>query len=163
MPSSNDSEERKEEREAEERQVNKYAFALLDAARSGEDVGDDLPDEVTASPGMLSVLGKMTARGDFRMIAKVMRRYREMKSEHADVVGVHVTTAVPLDDELRDLIRAKCENDLGKEVFLVERVDPSIIGGIIISINNDLRDASVRHQLEAAEDVLTRDLIEPEE
>lgn len=165
MPSSKDPQEleaQEEERKAEERRVDKYAFAMLDAARSGDRASDDLPDEVSASPEMLSVLNRMAASGDIRMMAKVMKRYRQLKHENPDLVGVYVTTAIPLDDELRDLIRTKCENDLGKEVYLIERVDKSIIGGIIISINNDLRDVSVRHQLEAAEDIMTQNLREPE-
>ena len=71
-------------------------------------------------------------------------------------VGVTVTTAVPLDNELRMLVTQKCELDLGRNVFLIERVDPSITGGIILSVNGRRRDASVRHQLEQAYKVMTQ-------
>mgnify|MGYP000523736394 CR=1 FL=1 len=43
-------------------------------------------------------------------------------------MGVTVTTAIPLDDELRQTITKKCEQDFGRKVFLIEQVDPSIGG-----------------------------------
>ncbi len=71
-------------------------------------------------------------------------------------LGITVTTAVPLNHELRALITQKCELDLNRNVFLIERVDPSIIGGIVLSVNGHRYDASVRHQLEQARKVMTQ-------
>ena len=58
-----------------------------------------------------------------------------------------VTTAVPMDDELRKAVSAKAEADLDAPVYLVERVDPSIIGGIMLEVRGKRYDASVRAQL----------------
>ena len=82
--------------------------------------------------------------------------YRDMIDGEKEIVGVHVTTAIPLDDELRELIKSKCEADLEEDVFLIEHVDPSIIGGIILSARGQRRDASVRMQLESAKKVMTQ-------
>ena len=41
-------------------------------------------------------------------------------------------------------------------MFLIEHVDPSIIGGIILSARGQRRDASVRMQLESAKKVMTQ-------
>ena len=56
------------------------------------------------------------------------------------------------------LITQKCELDLGANVFLIERVDPSIIGGLIISANGKRRDASIKTQLEAARKIMTQNV-----
>ena len=58
-----------------------------------------------------------------------------------------MTTSVPMDDDLRAKVRAKVEKDLDAPVFLVERVDPSILGGIIVEARGNRHDASVRAQL----------------
>ena len=58
-----------------------------------------------------------------------------------------VTTAVPLDDDLREKVIAKAEKDLNAPVYLVERVDPSIIGGVVLEARGNRYDASVRAQL----------------
>ena len=66
-----------------------------------------------------------------------------------------VTTAVPLDDDLRQAITERYQRELGREVFLIEHVDPSIIGGIVIEARGQRRDVSVRTQLRAARSALT--------
>ena len=70
------------------------------------------------------------------------------------MVVVDVTTAVPLDDHLRDVISTKLSADLGRSVRLNETVDRSILGGIIMSTHGRRMDASVRTQLSNARQVL---------
>ena len=65
-----------------------------------------------------------------------------------------VTTAVPLDDHLRDVISKKLSADLGHGVRLNESVDASILGGFIISTHGKRMDASVKTQLNHARQVL---------
>ena len=53
------------------------------------------------------------------------------------------------------LVAGACFADLGHEVILREKVDPSIIGGIIISTHGHRIDASIASQLETARTVLS--------
>ena len=78
-------------------------------------------------------------------------------------MSVTVTTAVPMDDALRAKVRAKTEKDLHAPVYLVERVDPSIIGGIMLEIRGKRYDASVRAQLANIRKTLSSTFIEGEE
>ncbi|MDO4596348.1 MAG: F0F1 ATP synthase subunit delta [Coriobacteriaceae bacterium] len=143
----------------EDRKLETYARTLLEAAKSEDRVYENLEPlqaEASASPEVLSVLSAMAEHGDLDKLPQVLEMYREMIDGEKEVVGVHVTTAIPLDDELRDLIKRKCEADLESEVFLIEHVDPSIIGGIVLSARGQRRDASVRMQLETARKVMTQ-------
>ena len=67
---------------------------------------------------------------------------------------VEVVTAVELDDHLREVIKKKADQELGKNVVLEERVDKSILGGIIMSANGQRIDASVLTQIENARETL---------
>jgi len=67
---------------------------------------------------------------------------------------VDVTTAVPLDDGLRQLITEKAEADLGRRAVLRERIDASILGGIIMDVDGNYIDASMISQLNRARNVL---------
>ncbi len=67
---------------------------------------------------------------------------------------VDVTTAVPLDDGLRQLITEKAEADLGRRAVLRERIDTSILGGIIMDVDGNYIDASMISQLNRARNVL---------
>lgn len=139
--------------------VETYARTLLEASRTEDRVHENLVPliaESEASPEVLSLLATMSERGDLDKLPEVIDQYRALVNEQDDIVGVHVTTAVPLDDELRDMITQKCESDLETRVFLIEHVDPTIIGGIILSARGQRRDASVRTQLERARKVMTQ-------
>ena len=143
----------------EKRKLETYARTLLEAAKNEDRVYENLAPlkaEADASPEVLSVLSQMAVNGDLDKLADVLDLYSEMADGDQQTVGVTVTTAVPLDNELRALITQKCELDLGCNVFLIERVYPSIIGGLIISAQGRRRDASVRHQLEQARKVMTQ-------
>lgn len=143
----------------EKRKLETYARTLLEAAKTENRVYEDLTPlraDAEASPEVLSVLSQMAMQGDLDKLSEVLSLYSEMAEGDQQTVGVTVTTAVPLDNELRALITQKCELDLGCNVFLIERVDPSIIGGLILSVNGRRRDASVRHQLEQARKVMTQ-------
>ena len=70
------------------------------------------------------------------------------------LVVVDVVTAVPLDDGLRQLITEKAEDDLGKKAVLRERIDKSILGGIIMDVDGNYIDASMISQLNRARNVL---------
>ncbi|QWT18234.1 F0F1 ATP synthase subunit delta [Collinsella sp. zg1085] len=143
----------------EQRRLEIYARTLLEAAQNEDRVYQDLAPlraEADASPEVMQVLSSMAVGGDLDKLPAVLSMYREMVARDRDVVGVHVTTAIPLDDELRDFIKRKCEADLESRVFLIEHVDATIIGGVILSVNGHRRDASIRMQLESVRKVLTQ-------
>ena len=71
------------------------------------------------------------------------------------VVPVTVTTAVEMDDALRAKAIAKAQELFGSAVELVERVEPKIIGGIILEGAGERFDASVRTQLAAVRQSLS--------
>ena len=73
-----------------------------------------------------------------------------------DTVVVDTTTVVALTDELREIIKKKLSADFkGKNIVLREHVDPSILGGIIMSAHGNRVDASIATQLENARRVLS--------
>ena len=89
----------------------------------------------------------MRSEDDLNLVDDVARTYKEILDSEDKTVSVTVTTAVPLDDDLREKVIAKAEKDLNAPVYLVERVDPSIIGGVVLEARGNRYDASVRAQL----------------
>ena len=79
---------------------------------------------------------------------------RELLGDKLGICVVDVTTAVPLDDGLRQLITEKAEADLGRRAVLRERIDASILGGIIMDVDGNYIDASMISQLNRARNVL---------
>jgi F-type H+-transporting ATPase subunit delta len=99
---------------------------------------------------LLAVFGVMLERGDLRLLAKLREAYTERVEEALGVVIIEVTTAVALDEALREVIRTKYAAQFGAEVVLRERLDASLLGGIVLSAHGKRIDASVASQLERA-------------
>ncbi|AEB06314.1 ATP synthase F1 subcomplex delta subunit [Coriobacterium glomerans PW2] len=134
-----------------------YARSLIEAAKAEDHVFRDLHElEVLAgaSREVLAIVGAMFDRDQLDLLPRVAEMYRSMTEEEVDIVGVTVTTAIEIDDDLRAIITKKCEEDFGKRVYLIEKIDPSIIGGIVIEARGERRDISVRTQLRAARSIL---------
>lgn len=101
-------------------------------------------------PALRSMVGLMAERGEVDLLSAVEERFAAIAEERRGAVVVDVTTVVPLTDALRASITDKLSADLGKSVVLRESVDPSILGGIIISAHGRRIDASISSQLERA-------------
>lgn len=76
------------------------------------------------------------------------REYEKQYNKKLGIEKVTAITAVPLSNELREKLIKKLEKDTGKKIALEQRVDKSILGGIILRTENSQTDASVRARLE---------------
>ena len=132
----------------------------LDAAERNEHhearVRDDLNKlAATMTDEVMQLLGVIGTGSDRRLLPMVLAKYKSVVDVKAATVPVEVTTAMPLDDELRAIIIRKMTSELGKPVYLMEHVDPAIIGGLVLEVGDELRDASIRTQLENMRQTLT--------
>ena len=137
-------------RAVDKQKIEEYARSLLDAAkgegRAPLDV-QQLRHAVKFSPEVLSVLARMESESDSTLITQVYEDLKTMLDSEDETVTVDVTTAVPMNAELRRKVRDKCAADFDAPIFLVEHVEPKILGGIIIEAKGHRRDASIRAQL----------------
>lgn len=74
-------------------------------------------------------------------------KVKELYQEHLGLVEAVATTAVPITPELEKEILAKVSTLTDKKVTLVNKVDPEIIGGFILRLDDIQLNASVAHQL----------------
>ena len=130
--------------------------ALRDDAASGADRATQVKNVFAGlHPVLVDTLAVMAERGNFDLLSSVVERYGIVAEEKRGIVAVDVTTAVALSEALRESITIKLAADLGKGVVLREKVDPSIIGGIVFSAHGQRVDASIASQLENARVVLS--------
>lgn len=130
--------------------VEAYTRMLLEAAagegRSARDL-QQLRHAIKFSPEILETIARMDNANEDYLIDQVYREFKERLDNGDLTISVDVTTAVPMGDDLRAKVKAKCENDFDRPVYLVEHVEPKILGGIIIEARGHRRDASVRTYL----------------
>jgi F-type H+-transporting ATPase subunit delta len=92
--------------------------------------------------------GILAHRNHLDLLPEIARVFRRLLNEHRGIVVATVTTAVPIDEREQALIAARLGQRLGKQIALETRVDPSILGGVIAQIGDDVIDGSVRGRLE---------------
>jgi F-type H+-transporting ATPase subunit delta len=78
---------------------------------------------------------------------RIREEYERRYNEYHNQAVADVTTALPLDADLRASIQADLAHITGKRIILRERVDPSILGGAIARVGDTLLDGSVRRKL----------------
>ena len=93
----------------------------------------------------LKILSRRRRLGALRAIQKAVAALRD---EQLGRLAVTVTSSQPLtDDQKRDIV-ARLRETFGKEVSLTEKVDPSLVGGIILRVGDRVYDGSVRGKLQ---------------
>jgi F-type H+-transporting ATPase subunit delta len=90
----------------------------------------------------------LVRRGRSDLLPRVAGEYRRLYHRHEGIVEATVISASPLDkDELAAIRRRIGELTSGK-VEMTTRIDPSILGGVIVQLGDQLIDGSVRGRLE---------------
>lgn len=84
----------------------------------------------------------------------IAMKYMEMYREKHHILSTQVTTATELTEESYDKIKAFIKQTFDADAELDVRIDPSLIGGFILDIENSRMDASVAGQLNALKNKL---------
>jgi len=90
-------------------------------------------------------------KGRAVVINNIVDAFLDMYRLNKGIKVVEVTTAVAVTDEVRSAIIKKLEENSmlkGKSIELKEKVDPSILGGLVVQVDDKLFDASIRHDLQ---------------
>jgi F-type H+-transporting ATPase subunit delta len=88
-------------------------------------------------------------------IDEIAREFDRLVAEAEGILDVELTTAVELsDEETRDVI-AQIEKASGRKVEATQRVDPDLIGGLVLQAGSLRLDASVRGRLDRLRQELT--------
>ncbi len=105
---------------------------------------------------LLDALQVMNKNHRLELLERVAEAYRQEYQRRHHLVDVRVTSAQPLNDAQRQGLVEATRVRTGAKAHLLERVDPQLLGGLVVEIGDQKFDASVRRQLER----LSQDLVE---
>ncbi len=118
-----------------------------------------LTKEIVSSGNVSEYTGNLlcllTEKGRFGCFNGIVKHFREMYNEHFRIAEIIVTTSEPLTDAMRAKITAKMAEITGKTVSITEKLDPAIIGGIVIDHGSTRYDGSVKARLNALKNDLS--------
>jgi F-type H+-transporting ATPase subunit delta len=81
------------------------------------------------------------------LIPEIANEYRDLVDEVEGRVHAQVTLAKPVDEEQRAAIARQLTHTLGQPVVPEVRINPNILGGIIVRVGDRVMDGSVRRRL----------------
>jgi F-type H+-transporting ATPase subunit delta len=96
----------------------------------------------------------LITRGNLNFISSIAFEYQSLLDNYRGIEMADVTTAVPLEGVRKSLLSKQLEALTGKIIAMNLKVDPEIIGGIIIRIAGKLIDGSTASRLTALKDEL---------
>jgi F-type H+-transporting ATPase subunit delta len=104
-----------------------------------------------AAPMVRNFVHILVERDRLDEVPGIVDALRELINVQRGIVTADVTTAVPLDADMERLVAQRLATHLGREpdkVIIRSRVDPSIIGGVVARIGDQVIDDSVRGRIE---------------
>ena len=82
------------------------------------------------------------------VIFRIRDAYERMWEEENRTLPVEITSAIELDQGTVEKIAKQIGERTGRKVKLATRVDPEILGGLVVRVGNAILDASIRNRLE---------------
>jgi F-type H+-transporting ATPase subunit delta len=81
-------------------------------------------------------------------IAGICINFLDIYKDHAGIATITVTSAVPVPETTKKRLKEVLEAKTGKIVEFIEKIDTSLIGGVVIQHKSWKYDASLRRQIE---------------
>lgn len=108
-------------------------------------VRDLLGDKIR--PAAMGLALTLVERGLVGLAPRIARQFELLYDNYRGQAKAEVISAAPLDDASRALVTRRLEESTGKRILLTEKVDPSLIGGVMTRVGDTLVDGSVRRKL----------------
>ncbi|MCW2952627.1 MAG: synthase delta subunit [Conexibacter sp.] len=103
---------------------------------------------VDADPTILNFLEALLERHRMPAIFRIRAEFDRLWDQENKLLPVEVTSAVALDEQTVKSIGERIGAQTGEHVQLTSRVDPDILGGIVLRVGNSILDASIKHRLD---------------
>ena len=103
-----------------------------------------------SNPLTASLLGFVVESGRARELGRIVEDLATLAAERRQNALAEVRTAVPLTDEQRDRIAAALSIATGRPIEVKVVVDPSVIGGVLANVGDEVFDGSIRTRLNDA-------------
>lgn len=117
--------------------------SLLDHAFSGQ-----------MMPEVLNFLKLLIDKNRGFFVMEVCSEFEHMVEEHKGILkGIVHVTCILGDDQIKKL-EDKLSTSTGKQVVLSQKIDPSIIGGMVVNLGDKVIDSSLKKKLDDMKDEL---------
>ncbi len=111
-------------------------------------------------PYVLNFLKLLTEKGYIRQLNDANNAYLEQYRQDHGILAVQVVSAIGLSSAQKEKLTQKLGTITGKKIELQCKEDPSVLGGMRISLDGKQVDGTVRSRLQAMEKQLKNTVLE---
>lgn len=126
------------------------AAALFDDPARPPEVRRQLAERVFAgrvAPPVLAMLALMASKGRMGLLGEVARAVHRQLEQRAGRIEVTVTTALALDADRQQAITQMLQEALSAPPAVTWQVDPDLLGGLRVQVDDAVYDASLAGRL----------------
>lgn len=115
---------------------------------------ETLAQQAGLSAPMLNTLKILAQNNNLDILPQVLNQYILLYQKKRGIAEVEVSTVIPLSAEQEDLLKNKLSAIFKKEILIRYIINPQIIGGLVIKYGTNFIDNSVKHKLDALEQLM---------
>ncbi len=105
---------------------------------------------------VVNFLRLLVDKGRISFLPGICLDFQRLTEEHQGLLRAPVVSAVPLDADQEARLKRELDRITGKDVILEKRVDPSILGGVVVHLGDKIIDRSLRRGLRQLADTLVQ-------
>lgn len=124
-------------------------------AESRRKIVDAIGRRMMLSTETINTLKLLADRRRLRHLPEIAEAFVALAEAQAGRVVAEVTSAGPLSSTFKARLQTELQKAVGKQVVVVEKQDPDLIGGVVTRIGDKVFDGSVRHRLRQLEERLS--------
>jgi F-type H+-transporting ATPase subunit delta len=98
-------------------------------------------------PLTANFLGVLAQNRRLSQLGKVIHAFNLLAADHRGETSAEVVSARPLDEGQIAAIRDRLKSRVGRDVAVELKVDPSILGGLVVKVGSQMIDGSIRTKL----------------
>lgn len=106
---------------------------------------------------VLNFIRILVERGSIHEFSECVSAYQDCYNRDHQVAVAEVTTAKPLNDTQRKQLIARLRQMTGKEIEIKEKIDPSVMGGVLLNMDGKRYDNTVRSRLTAIKQTMSEE------
>ncbi|WP_258358838.1 ATP synthase F1 subunit delta [Moorella sulfitireducens] len=131
---------------AENHELRRVLYHQLIPAREKQRIIDTLFPDI--DPLLKNFFHLVLAKGRERTLPEMAVQFRHLVDRENRVLAVEVQAAAPLSEEVTDALKERLARLTGQNIRLQTRVNPSLLGGMVIRLGDRVLDASLKKKLE---------------
>jgi len=96
---------------------------------------------------LLKLMFMLIEKREMHLLPEIERKYNDFVNRSRNIMVANVASAVPLGKPVIEKIKNSIKKITGREISVIEKIDKTLIGGIVVRTDDLLFDGSVKGKI----------------